>query len=139
MSPESLTAAGWRRLDADGFTGLAGPFWLYSDEAGGRTAGLIIDDRHCNSHMGTLHGGAAMTFADIALGWGASQAIGGTNCATVSLQTQFVSVARVGEFITCRPEVVRASAQMVFMRGLVMADDRAVASAEGIWKVLAPR
>ncbi|HEY8386032.1 MAG TPA: PaaI family thioesterase [Porticoccaceae bacterium] len=139
MNPDSLAAAGWQRLEVDGFSGLAGPIWMHRDESGGRTAGLIIDERHTNSHMGTLHGGALMTLADIALGWGASEAIGGTHCATISMQTHFVSVARIGEFVVCRPEVVRTSPQLVFMRGLMTVGERNVASVEGIWKVLAPR
>lgn len=137
MTPEALVAAGWRQLEVGGFTDLAGPFWL-QDSAQGRCAGLLVTEGHCNSHIGTVHGGVVMTFADIGLGWGATEAIGGSHCATISLQTHFSSVARIGEFIVCRPEVVRASKQLIFMRGLVTAQERTVASVEGIWKVLTP-
>jgi len=50
-----------------------------------------------------------------------------------------VSGAKVGEFIMCRPEVVRRSAQLVFMRGLIATADRTIASIEGIWKEFQPR
>ena len=82
-----------------------------------------------------------MTFADIALGAGVAAAMADDrlNCATVSLQTQFVSVARIGEFISCKPEVIRKSKQLVFMRGLIQVGDKTIASAEGIWKLLETR
>lgn len=141
VTPESLTAAGWRSISTGGFTDQAGPFWVIEEENGQRTAGLIVEDRHCNHHMGTFHGGALMTFSDIALGFGVVKALGknSLNTATLSLQTQFVSVARVGEFVTCTPEVVRASKHVVFVRGLVKTGDKTVASVEGMWKVLEPR
>ena len=43
---------------------------------------------------------------------------------------------RTGEFITCTPELVRRSRQLIFMRGLLCAGERTLASADGIWKVL---
>lgn len=138
MSPETLVEAGWQRIDAGGFTNVAGPFFSRRED-GQRVLGLVIEERHCNNHIGTVHGGVIMTFADLALGVGVAEVLGGSNCATASLQTQFLSVARVGEFMTCRPEVVRHSKQLVFVRGLVMVDDRNVASIEAIWKVLEPR
>ena len=99
--------------------------------------GLVLRDHHANSHMGTVHGGVVMTFADNAMGVGVVDAIGGQNCSTVSLQTQFVASAKVGEFLTCEPEVVRKTRNMVFVRGLVKSDDRVVATVDGIFKITA--
>jgi acyl-coenzyme A thioesterase PaaI-like protein len=65
--------------------------------------------------------------------------LGGLGCVTVSLQTQFVSSARLGDFVVCRSQVIRRSKHLVFVRGLVSVDDDTFASAEGIWKVLPSR
>lgn len=138
MTPESLTAAGWQRHELGGFTSQVCPLWSRR-EPGRVEVGLIVEERHTNNHIGTLHGGAVMTFADVALGWAVSTAIGHDRCVTLSLQSQFVAVARVGDFITCEAELVRATKQIVFVRGLIMAGDRIVASAEGMWKVIEPR
>lgn len=135
INPDSLKAAGWERVELGGFSGVAGPFWLRVDE-GRRSLGLILEDRHCNNHLGTVHGGLVMTFADMGLGVAVGDALGHNRCATISLQTQFISVARVGEFITCKAEIIRAAKQIVFVRGFIMADERIVASAEGMWKVM---
>ena len=133
-----LQAAGWEKIHTGGFTAQAGPFWRRQTPTDVEI-GLIVEERHCNNHLGTLHGGMVTTFADIALGSGAAKRLGQPrfNGVTASLSTQFVAVAHVGEFICCKPEVVHQGKQMFFMRGLITTGDRIIASCEGIWKLLA--
>lgn len=135
---DSLRAAGWTDLTTEGFTGYVGPFWFRGD-AHNHEVGMLVESRHANSHIGTLHGGVVMTFADIGLGSAMSKALGAKarGYVTLSLQTQFVSVARVGEFITCKPEIVRQAGDVVFIRGLIKTGEKTIASAEGIWKEMA--
>jgi uncharacterized protein (TIGR00369 family) len=137
MDPEALKADGWRCKTGKGFDASAGPYWMRGRGAE-REAGLLVEERHTNSG-GKMHGGALMTFSDIALGSGAADALGHKYCVTAQLNIQFVSGPRVGEFIVCRPEVVRRSSQLVFMRGLIATADRTIASVEGIWKEFKPR
>ena len=138
MDTQTLQAQGWKCVETDGFTGLAGPFWILSQQ-GECTTGFTVEPRHCNNHMGTLHGGMVMTFADIALGIGMSAVMGeqAKRFATLSLQTQFVAVARIGDFVTCTAEVVRQGKDIVFVRGLIKVGEKNIASVEGIWKRLA--
>ena len=138
MDTESLQAAGWKCGEGKGFTGHLGPVWVLDGEKD-RAVGMFVADYHCNDFYGTLHGGAIMTLADIGLGHGVARALGGAGCVTVSLQTQFVATARVGDFVICRSEVIRKSKHLVFVRGLITTGDVTVATAEGIWKVLAPK
>ena len=138
MTPDQLKSGGWTALDFDGFSRHLSPVWTRKHE-GQREVGFLVEAHHANNHMGTLHGGALMTLADIALGYGVVEALGASNCATAQLQIQFVSVARIGEFVICRPELIRKSPQLVFMRGLVSVGDKIIASADGIWKVMEPR
>lgn len=137
MTPETLKAEGWQCIEADGFSGVAGPFWVLS-QGDERTMGLLVEEHHCNHHS-TLHGGMVMTFADMGLGLGVAAILGEQRfkCVTVSLQTQFISAARVGEFISCKPELIRRSNQLLFIRGLITVGERVIASAEGIWKQIA--
>jgi|HubBroStandDraft_1064217.scaffolds.fasta_scaffold00395_19 acyl-coenzyme A thioesterase PaaI-like protein len=133
--PGELNASGWTSVEAAGFTGQLGPLWVRG--AGGtREIGFFAAPHHGNSHLGTVHGGLLMIFADIGLGYGAADALGGQHCATAQLQIQFVATANLGDFLTCRPELVRAGSRLLFMRGLIKAGDKTVASADGIWKVL---
>src|SRR3546814_12293438 len=80
-----------------------------------------------------------MNFADIALGWIAADALGATNCVTAQLAVQFVAAPKIGEFVSCSAELVRHTSQIIFVRGLITADGRTVASADGIWKVVEPK
>lgn len=135
VTEEQLIADGWSKVDPGGYTSVAGPFWLRTDEDGERSVGVLIEERHTNNHMGTVHGGVVMAFADIALGVAVSGALGHTKCATMNLSTQFVATAKVGEFMTCKAEVVRSTKQIVFVRGILKVEDRAISNVDGIWKV----
>jgi len=132
-----LEAAGWGKIGVGGFTGEVGPFWRREVD-GEIEVGFVVESRHCNNHLGTLHGGMVMTFADIALGSAAAKRLGAPrfNGVTASLNMQFVSIAHVGEFVFCKPEVVHQGKQMFFMRGLITTDKKIIASCEGIWKLL---
>jgi acyl-coenzyme A thioesterase PaaI-like protein len=134
----ALREAGWSSIDANGFTGYIAPLWRRGTPGVDREVGFIADERHTN-YQETVHGGALMTFADIGLGWVAADAIGHTRCVTAQLAIQLVASPRVGDFISCRAELVRRTSQMVFVRGLIKAGDKTVASADGIWKVLVPK
>lgn len=134
MDIASLEADGWNILEVGGFSGLVGPYW-WRGTGSEAVIGFIAEKRHAN-HIGTVHGGMLMTFADVALGFGAVRDLGAPLCATVQLALQFVATAKLGEFVTCRPEMVRRTEQLLFVRGLVCTGDKTVASADGIWKVL---
>ncbi len=102
-SETQLAEMGWESITAGGFTGQAGPFWRHHSQDR-TTLGLLLEEKHCNNHMGTSHGGLIMTFADVGLGAAVADAMGEERfrCVTTSLQTQFVAVARVGEFMRRR-------------------------------------
>ena len=120
------------------FNATAGPYWMRREED--QTAvGLLTEDGHGNGHVGTVHGGVLMTFADIALGLGVVDAARTRDCVTLQIQMQFAATAPIGSFLTCRPELVRRTSQIVFVRGLIMAGDRTIASADGMWKLLDPQ
>jgi acyl-coenzyme A thioesterase PaaI-like protein len=137
----SLKAAGWTPVEPVGFSGAIGSFWLSgSGLVVETTVGFIAEPSHSNGYLDIVHGGALMTFADIALGLGVVNAIGrSSRSVTASLQTQFVAAGHIGDFITCRPEIIRQSASLVFVRGLLCVGEKTIASAEGIWKILQPR
>lgn len=130
-----LEADGWTCLSGVQFHEAAGPYWV-RDDGSGRIVGLLGEEQHGNGHVGTIHGGVLMTFADIALGMGVVDAARTRDCVTLQLQLQFTAAAPIGSFLTCRPELVRQTSQIVFMRGLIMAGERTIASADGLWKLL---
>lgn len=135
MNSATLAAEGWERLPTKQFSALIGETWM-KGQPGARTICLIPGAQAQNDHMGILHGGALMTFADIAFGCAVADALGGAYCVTAQLQYHFVAASQPGELITCEPEVVRRTSQMVFVRGLVKSGDRTIGSGDAIFKVL---
>ncbi|MET0364938.1 MAG: PaaI family thioesterase [Sphingobium sp.] len=139
ITAETLKADGWQIFPAPrGFSGQMAPLWFQIVEER-LSVGFFVAAGHCNEHLGTLHGGAAMTFADIAGGFRTALTLGHQRCATLQLQTHFTAVAREGEFVSCDPEIVRQTKDILFLRGILRTRERAVLSFDGIWKVLADR
>ncbi|MCJ2177626.1 PaaI family thioesterase [Novosphingobium album (ex Hu et al. 2023)] len=142
----ALEQDGWQRLPVVRYSAALGPTWMRLGEHGLEVA-LLAEEHLANDNLGIVHGGAMMTFADMALGCGVGHALrkgeplsdpAHSRFVTAQLQVHFVSAGQVGELIVCRPEVVRATSSMVFMRGLIEAAGRTVASVDGIFKVLGP-
>ena len=125
---------GWRPAEQfDPFEAFLGPYFERRVD-GVREFAFIIDDRHTNS-AGVAHGGALMTFADAALGYALWEATDRAPCVTVSQQTSFQSAAAIGDLVACRPEVVRKTREIVFMRADFKTGGRIVFTATAIWKI----
>jgi acyl-coenzyme A thioesterase PaaI-like protein len=138
MDEAALEATGWRRLPTTAFSAAIGTTWVQG-EPGARTVALLAHEGILNDYGQVVHGGALMTFSDIALGVGAADTLDGGGLVTAQLQYQFAGAARAGALITCAPELVRRTSQLVFVRGLIRADDEVVGSCDGIFKALKPR
>ena len=134
MEPAQLEAEGWSRVPTSRFSAAIGPVWMRG-ERGARTLGLQTGDEAANDHLRSVHGGALMTFADISLGFGVADLLSAPNLTTVQMQYQFAGAARVGSFVTCEPEVVRRTSQLVFIRGLFSADGKVIGSADAIFRI----
>jgi acyl-coenzyme A thioesterase PaaI-like protein len=133
-----LKAAGWHRLPGVTYTAALGPIWVRLPD-GVPEVGLQAQEHLANDNLGIVHGGAIATFADVALGFGVGQATGmAQKFVTVQMQVQFTAAASVGDFIFCRPHVVRKTSSLVFVRGLLEVGERTVASADGIFRLLDP-
>ncbi len=126
--------AGWRHAEQfDPFEAFLGPFFD-RERDGVREFALLIDDRHTNA-QGVAHGGALLTFADSCLGYAIWDATDRAPCVTVSQQSNFLSSAVAGDLVTCRPEVVRKTREIIFMRADFLVGDKIVFTATAIWKI----
>ena len=56
--------------------------------------------------------------------------------ATLSLNVQFVSPVRVGEFVIAECSVVKRTRSIMFMQGTLRVEDRICATVQGTWKIL---
>lgn len=130
-----FAAEGWTRLPTRAFSATIGAAWV-KGEPGARTIGLVASEDIVNDYGQVVHGGALLTFADMVLGMGASDALDGGPLVTAQLQYQFVGGVKVGQVVTGEPELVRKTSSLVFVRGLFKADGVVVGSADGIFKAL---
>jgi uncharacterized protein (TIGR00369 family) len=125
---------GWTHAEQfDPFEAYLGPYF-HRIVDGAHEFAFIIDDRHTNA-AGIAHGGALLTFADAALGYALWTATDRAPCVTVNQQSNFLSAAKPGDLIACRPEVVRKTREIVFMRADFKTGDRIVFTAAAVWKI----
>lgn len=137
MKAAELEAQGWQRIATNAFSGVIGSSWIKHEGDEIRVA-LVPESTAINENIGTLHGGALLTFADIALGYAVAAKLGHANFATVQLQYQFAGAGRVGELIVCTSELVRKTSQLAFVRGLMTAGERTLGAADAIFAILDP-
>jgi uncharacterized protein (TIGR00369 family) len=118
----------------DGYSALIGPL-LTRRDAQGWASGVVVEAKHLNAR-GVVHGGLIASLADNALGMLVWETLDRKPCATVQLNVQYVAAGREGDFLVVRGEIVRATRSVVFVRGLVTAEERTIAMADGVWKRL---
>jgi acyl-coenzyme A thioesterase PaaI-like protein len=129
---------GWILLPTKAFGTHVGPF--YQPPGGDPLlCGFVADARHGNKR-GVVHGGMLATAFDIGLGNASWDAASRKPCATVQLSVQYVGALQLGEFAAIRSEIIKTTRSLVFIRGIMTGGDgRIVATAEGVWKILAWR
>jgi acyl-coenzyme A thioesterase PaaI-like protein len=128
---------GWEILPTRAFGTHVGPF--YRPIGGDRLrCGFFADERHGNKRDVT-HGGMIATAFDVALGNASWRAADQKPCATVQLTVQFVGALQLGAFAIIQSEIIRAARSLIFVRGVMTAGEQIVATADGVWKVLAWR
>ncbi|MBY0329579.1 MAG: PaaI family thioesterase [Acetobacteraceae bacterium] len=130
FDPESQ---GWQRFDDPALPKVMLAHWL-KPESEGFAYGFETSEAQANGH-GMVHGGILATYMDHTIGRVARLAAGG-RVATIQLDLHYVAAGRPGQFIEARAAVVRRTRSVVFLRGELTADGKAILSASGIWKIL---
>jgi acyl-coenzyme A thioesterase PaaI-like protein len=129
-----LKSDGWSIVETSGFLHLIGPLWQRLVN-GQHEYALITQDKHHN-RRGLVQGGVLMTFADRTCGMTARYVSGKPTLATVQLDTHFVDAGKIGEVLTSKPHVVRATRSLIFITTEVTVDRRTLAMASGVFKIL---
>ena len=93
--------------------------------------GLLIDRHHGNS-MGNCHGGVLMTLADITAASGVNVSRGAiAGAPTINLALDFVSAARIGQWLQADVQLAEVKRRFGFCSGLIRTADRVVARFNG--------
>jgi uncharacterized protein (TIGR00369 family) len=112
-----VVPSGFERLPAGlGYTDSLQP--IYRRLAGeGGSFGLVVEAQHSNT-MGICHGGVLMTLADITAATGANLARGvSAGSPTIHLSIDYISYARLGEWIHAKVEQVSVKRRFGFCSG----------------------
>ncbi|NNE56939.1 MAG: PaaI family thioesterase [Hellea sp.] len=127
---------GWNYWPSEAFEfGVAGPF--YFKKIGDEYVSRFRSERKHLNAGGTVHGGCLMTFADFALFAIATDHIDYYGF-TVAFTSEFLSAPKDDQLIEARGEVLRAGGSIIFVRGIITADELPALNFSGTIKKLKP-
>ena len=117
----------------DPFETAAGNFYEPLEHGDDPRVVLLVEQKHCNSG-GVTHGGLLMTMADLTLCMMGRRGLPDERVITVSLDCQFISAGRPGDFLVARAAVTRQGGSLVFVRGEIRAGERVLLTANAVTK-----
>ena len=94
-----------------------------------------IKENHLNA-AGITHGGFIAAFVDAGAGTAAHRSAESNPCVTVSLELKFISMVRLGQELIGKTKIQKKTKSMVFLTCELTVEDKIVATASGIWKIL---
>lgn len=121
----------WDFVDDGKFHAVVGKLLVRPDGQGRAVCRMFPDEGHSNLG-GMIHGGALLTFIDMALFAGGRLA--GANvirAVTLDLSTRFLDRGRIGVPLDAEVELLRETKRLVFLAGKLTQEDALIASFSG--------
>jgi len=131
--PEGYQQMNWHR----GFGRQMGPLYEKLGPGADYTRGFMVEEHHTNG-MGNCHGGMLMAFADVAFGHVISISAH-KYWVTVRLLTDFLSGAKLGEWIEGTGEIVGVEDDFYTVQGRIWCGDRTILTGSAVFKALGDR
>lgn len=94
-----------------------------------------IKENHLNA-AGITHGGFIAALVDAGAGTAAHRVAEKNPCVTISLELKFISPTRLGQELIGKTKIQKKTRSMVFLTCEMFADNKIVATASGVWKIL---
>ena len=94
-----------------------------------------IKENHLNA-AGITHGGFISAVVDAGAGTAAHRSADQNPCVTISLELKFISAVRLGQELIGKTKIQKKTKSMVFLTCEMSADNKIVATASGVWKIL---
>ena len=121
----------WALVDDTRYNATIGKL-LVRDEGPGRARCRMFPEARHGNVARVVHGGALMTFIDMALFAGGHMAgMRDGPAVTLDCAVQFVSAGELGTPLDAAVELLRETGRLVFLRGTVEQDARVVAAFSG--------
>ena len=94
-----------------------------------------INENHLNS-AGITHGGFIAALVDAGACTAAHRTANGSPCVTISLELKFISAVQLGQELIGNTKIQKKTKSMIFLTCELIAEDKIVATASGVWKIL---
>ena len=95
----------------------------------------IIKENHLNA-IGITHGGYISSIIDSGAGTGAHRAANNSPCVTISLDIKFIGATKLNDEVIGFVKILKQTKSMVFLICHLKCNEKIIASASGIWKIL---
>jgi uncharacterized protein (TIGR00369 family) len=131
--PDGYQPMQWSR----GFGRTIGPLYERNEPGGSFTRAFLVAEHHTNG-MKNCHGGMLMAFADTV--WGHAISNRRTHYwVTVRMLTDFISPARLGEWVEGTSELVSTEGDVFTVKGRIWVAERTIMTGTGVFKSIGPR
>lgn len=102
--------------------------------------GVYLRNIHCNSR-GLVHGGFIAALADNTMGYTCGKALAADgreirSLVTINLSVDYLGSAKLGQWMSWEPEMLKATRSIAFVQALVQADGVPVARANATFKII---
>ena len=94
-----------------------------------------IKENHLNA-ANITHGGFIAALVDAGAGTAAHRVADGSPCVTISLELKFISVVKLGQELIGNTKIQKKTKSIVFLTCELTAENKIVATASGVWKIL---
>ena len=94
-----------------------------------------IKEHHLNA-AGITHGGFIAAFVDVGVGTAAHKSTDQIQCVTISLELKFISAVKLGQELVGKTKIQKKTKSMVFLTCELTVENKIVAIASGVWKIL---
>ena len=95
----------------------------------------IIKESHLNA-AGITHGGFIAAVIDAGAGTAAHRSADNNPCVTISLELKFISAVKLGQELIGKTKIQKKTKSLVFLTCELTAENKIVATASGVWKIL---
>ena len=132
--PEGFTPADF----TIGFLDKAGPYYLKKDKEGRTIVGVRITKEHIN-YVEVAHGGVMTTMADVILSLQVHiSEKPNLPASTISLTTNFLSGAKIGEWVEGVGTIDRIGKKLAYTHGSIWSGDRTIMTMTGVFNIMRP-
>ena len=94
-----------------------------------------INENHLNA-AGITHGGYLAALIDAGAGTSAHRSANNAPCVTISLDLKFIGSSKAGDQILGKAKILKKTNTLIFLFCELTSNDKIIASASGIWKIL---